>query len=490
MLVPPPEPASENAPVTTAQPVRQNPNLTLAVLALGGVAYALLQSLVSPALPEMQRSLHTSESAISWVLTAYLLSASVATPVIGRLGDMFGKERVLAIILVVLAGGTLLAAVAPSVQLLILARVIQGAGGGIFPLAFGIIRDEFPREKVAGSIGVVSALLGIGGGLGVVLAGLIVDNMSYHWLFWFPLIGIVIAIVATHFYVPESPVKSPGEINWTGALLMSLGLAGVLLAISEGNSWGWGSAKTLGLFAAGASLLVLWVRVELVVREPLVDMRMMRVRGVWTTNLVAFMLGVGMYSSFILLPQFVQLPQSTGFGFGDSVTGAGLILLPSAVSMLIAGSFAGSLERRYGSKPPLMAGTAFAAASFVLLAVAHGSPATFYVASALLGIGIGLAFASMANLIVQNVRQEQTGVATGMNTVTRTLGGAVGGQVAATILVNSLAANGLPGEGGFTTAFWFCAAALVVGLVVTTAIPGRRAAQASAAGLAAQPADA
>jgi MFS family permease len=219
-------------------------------------------------------------------------------------------------------------------------------------------------------------------------------------------------------------------------------------------------------------------------------MRMMQVRGVWTTNLVAFMLGVGMYSSFILMPQFVQLPQSTGFGFGDSVTGAGLILLPSAASMLIAGSFAGSLERRFGSKPPLMAGTAFAAACFLLLAVAHGSPATFYVASALLGIGIGLAFASMANLIVQNVRQEQTGVATGMNTVTRTLGGAVGGQVAATILVNSLAANGLPGEGGFTAAFWFCAAALVVGLVVTTAIPARPAAQASAVGLAAQPADA
>jgi EmrB/QacA subfamily drug resistance transporter len=475
--------------VTTAQAQRTTPNLTLAVLALGGVAYALLQSLVAPALPEMQHALHTSESAISWVLTAYLLSASVATPVIGRLGDMFGKERVLAVILVVLAFGTLLAAVAPSVGVLVLARVIQGAGGGIFPLAFGIIRDEFPREKVAGSIGIVSALLGIGGGLGVVLAGLIVDNMSYHWLFWFPLIAILVAIVATHFYVPESPVKSPGSINWAGAGLMSFGLAGVLLAISEGNDWGWGSGRTLGLFAAGLILLVLWVRVELAAREPLVDMRMMQLRGVWTTNLVAFMLGVGMYSSFILLPQFVQLPESTGFGFGDSVTGAGLILLPSAAMMLIAGSFTGALERRFGSKPPLMFGTAFAAACFVLLAVAHGSPATFYVASGLLGIGIGLAFASMANIIVQNVRQDQTGVATGMNTVTRTLGGAVGGQVAATILVNSLASNGLPGESGFTSAFWFCAAALILGLVVTTAIPRRGASEAPVGALAARPAE-
>ncbi|WP_037409914.1 MFS transporter [Candidatus Solirubrobacter pratensis] len=475
--------------MTTTHAQRTNPNLTLAVLALGGVAYALLQSLVAPALPEMQRALHTSESAISWVLTGYLLSASVATPVIGRLGDMFGKERMLAVILVVLAFGTLLAAVAPSVGVLVLARVIQGAGGGIFPLAFGIIRDEFPREKVAGSIGIVSALLGIGGGLGVVLAGLIVDNMSYHWLFWFPLIAIVVAIAATHLYVPESPIKSPGSINWSGALLMSFGLAGVLLAISEGNDWGWGSGRTLGLFAGGLILLVLWVRVELAAREPLVDMRMMQVRGVWTTNLVAFMLGVGMYSSFILLPQFVQLPESTGFGFGDTVTGAGLILLPCSAMMLVAGSFTGALERRYGSKPPLMAGTVFSAACFVLLALAHGSSATLYIASGLLGIGIGLAFASMANLIVQNVRQEQTGVATGMNTVTRTLGGAVGGQVAATILANSLAADGLPGEGGFTAAFWFCGAALILGLIVTLAIPGRRSSESPAGALAARPAE-
>jgi MFS family permease len=199
----------------------------------------------------------------------------------------------------------------------------------------------------------------------------------------------------------------------------------------------------------------------------------MRIKGVWTTNVVAFMLGVGMYSSFILLPQFVQLPKSSGFGFGASVTGAGLILLPSAAAMLIAGSFAGGLERRFGSKPPLMVGTAFAAACFVLLAVAHGAPLDFYLASGLLGIGIGLAFASMANLIVQNVRREQTGVATGMNTVLRTLGGAVGGQVAATILVNRLAADGLPAESAFTAAFWFCAAALILGLLATIAIPSR-----------------
>jgi EmrB/QacA subfamily drug resistance transporter len=452
---------------------RQHFNVTLAVLALAGVSFALLQSLVAPALPEIQHSLHTSESMVSWVLTGYLLSASVSTPIVGRLGDMFGKDRVLVVVLVMFAVGTLVAAVASSIGVLIIARVVQGIGGGIFPLAFGIIRDEFPRDRVSGGIGLMSALLGIGGGLGVVLAGVIVDRLSYHWLFWIPLVAIVGATVLAHFYVPESPVKTPGKINWLGAALMSAGLGGVLLAISEGNTWGWTSGRTLGLLALGGVLVLLWIPAELRADEPLVDMRMMRLKGVWTTNLVAVLLGVGMYSSFILVPQLVQLPESTGFGFGATVTGAGLFLLPATLMMLLVGSLAGRLEVRFGSKPPLIAGAVSAAASFLLLAAAHGQRIDIYASMTLLGIGIGLAFAALANLIVDNVRQDQTGVATGMNTVMRTVGGAVGGQIAAALLSNNLAGDGLPAERGFTLAFIVGAGALVVGIGAAILIPGR-----------------
>ena len=157
-------------------PDRRRPGLTFVVLALAGTTYSLLQSLVAPALPNIEHALHTSENSVSWVLTSYLLSASVATPLIGRLGDMYGKKRLLLIVLALLSIGTLVSAVASSLPLMLVGRVIQGAAGGIFPLAFGIIRDEFPRERVAGAIGLVSALLGVGGGAGVVLAGPIVDN--------------------------------------------------------------------------------------------------------------------------------------------------------------------------------------------------------------------------------------------------------------------------------------------------------------------------
>jgi EmrB/QacA subfamily drug resistance transporter len=457
----------------TTPPPRQHYGITLLALAMGGLAYALLQSLVAPALPEIQHSLHASESGVTWVLTAYLLSASVATPLLGRLGDIHGKERVLVAVLIALAIGTVISALATSLPLLVVGRVVQGAGGGVFPLAFGIIRDEFPRERVAGAIGLMSAILGIGAGAGIVLAGVIVDHLSYHWLFWFPLIGVVLATVATLLYVPESPVKAPARISWGAAALLSVGLAAVLLAVSEAVSWGWGSPRTLGLAAAGVIVLAFWVRVELASDEPLVDMRMMRLRGVWTTNLVGFLLGFGMFSSFILLPQLVELPKSTGYGFGASVTGAGLFMLPSTVAMLLVGPMAGRLERRFGSKPPLVVGVVFAAVAYVVLAVAHGAAIDIYVASALLGIGIGLAFAAMANLIVVAVPRDQTGVATGMNTVMRTIGGALGSQIIASLLTANVAATGLPTDSGFVVGFWIAAGVLAVGVVAAVAIPGR-----------------
>jgi EmrB/QacA subfamily drug resistance transporter len=455
--------------------------LTFAVLALGGVSYALLQSLVAPALPNIQHALHTSEDSVSWVLTAYLLSASVATPVIGRLGDMHGKERMLLIVLALLSLGTVVSALATSLAVMLVGRVLQGAAGGIFPLAFGIIRDEFPRERVASRIGLMSALLGVGGGVGVVLAGPIVDNLSYHYLFWLPLIPIVAATVATHFFVPESPIKVPDKVSWLAAALMSTGLVLVLVAVSETAKWHWLSAKTVGCIAAGVAVLALWVRVESRSSHPLVDMHMMRIRGVWTTNAVALLLGFGMYASFILLPQYVETPTAAGYGFGATVTQAGLFMVPSTITMLLFGAQTGRLERRFGSKPPLLAGGLLAMASFLMLAFARSERWEIYVAAALLGAGIGLAFAAMANLIIENVGPSQTGVATGMNTVTRTVGGAFGGAATASIIAATIGLNGHPSTHGYTAAFGLCAAALAIGVLIGTLIPQRRPEQAFAA---------
>ncbi|HEX8053761.1 MAG TPA: MFS transporter, partial [Thermoleophilaceae bacterium] len=448
-------------------------NITLMVLAVSALAYALSQTMVAPALPQIQHDLHTSATSVTWVLTVYLLTASVATPIVGRLGDMFGKERMLLVVLGFFALGSLVAALSHSVALLVAGRAIQGIGGAVFPLAFGIIRDEFPREKVATAIGLISATFGIGGGAGLVLSGAIVDNLSYEWIFWLALVVVLVAMVATRLFVPESPVKSPARIDWVGAGLLSGGLVALLAAVSEGNRWGWGSPGILLLFATAAVLLVALVRYELAFDEPLVDMRMMRARPVLTTNITALLIGFGMFGSFILIPQLVQTPESTGFGFGATVTEAGLFMLPSTAVMLVAGPISGALGSRLGSKLPLLIGTLMASSAFGFLAIVHDQRWAIYVGTALMGLGIGFSFAAMANLVVEAVDQRQTGIASGMNTIMRTIGGSIGGQLAASVVAGHVA-NGQPTSTGFTIAFTLSSVVVLGAFLCALAIPARR----------------
>jgi len=446
-----------------------SPTKILAVLSLAALAYSVLSSAVIPALPTFQRSLHTSETGVTWLLTGFLLSASVGTAIIGKLGDMYGKKRLLVWTLLILAAGTLLAAVSSSLAVLIVARLIQGVAGGIFPLSFSIARDEFPADRVAGSIGLMSAILGIGSGLGLVVGGLIDEHLNWHWLFWIPLPAMVLAAVCTWRYIPESQVRSPGRVNWAAAALMTTGMSGLLLAIAQTTAWGWTDPRTLALLAAGLAVCAVWIVVEVRSRNPLIDMTMMRVRGVWTANLAAFLLGGGLYAWFLLIPQFAQLPTSTGFGYGASVVAAGLYLLPCAVGMGVLGSLAGRVERRFTSRRALIAGAAISAVACGWLTLTSRHPYDMLVSSALLGVGIGLAFSALGNLIVQAVPPSQTGVASGMNTVLRTLGGALGGGIAATFVAGRVV-RGLPALAGFTATFamaaLFLAGCVVAGLLI------------------------
>jgi EmrB/QacA subfamily drug resistance transporter len=455
-------------------PDRQHYALTFAVLAIAGLAYSIMSAMVAPALPDIQRELHASPTGVAWVLTAFLLSTSVFTPIAGRLGDMFGKERMLIITLAVLTVGSVIAALATSLNVLLLGRVIQGTGGAIFPLAFGIIRDEFPRERIAGGIALISAILGIGGGLGIVLAGPIVDGLSYHWLFWIPMFPVVIALVAAFFWVPESPVKTPGRVNWLGAALLSAWLVCLLVAVSEGQQWGWTSARFVGLILAALVIAVAWVRQERGATEPLVDMTMMRIRGVWTVNAAALLIGAGLYSSFILIPQFVEEPTSSGYGFGASVTQAGLFMLPSTVMMLLVSPIAGRLSNAFGSRVPLVAGALVTTVAFGFMGFVHGEKIDIYIGAGLMGIGIGLAFASLANLIVEAVPPTQTGVATGINTVMRTVGGAIGSTIGAAVIAGTVVGDGSPTESGFRAAFLIAAAAGLLALLAALSVPRPR----------------
>ncbi|MGW1782454.1 MFS transporter [Streptomyces sp. NPDC002143] len=454
---------------------RKSTRLTFAVLATGAGVFSMLQSLIAPALPTVQHALHTSQSTATWVMTAYLLSASVFTPILGRVGDLIGKKRTLVAVLLAVLAGCLLAALAPNIGVLIVARVIQGIGGALFPLSFGIIRDEFAPSQVPGSISNLSAVIAAGGGVGMVAAGPIVSALDYRWLFWIPVGIVAAAALIAQRYVPESPDRAEGKVSWLGAVLLSGWLVALLLPLSQAGSWGWGSARVIGLFAVAVALFALWLTFEARSRHPLIDLRIMRLPAVWTTNLAALLFGAGMYAIWSFLPGFVQTPSTAGYGFGASVTASGLLMLPMLVAMFVSGVLSGRLEPRVGAKALLTTGAALGALALGFLALWHDEQWQVAFVAGVFGLGIGLAFASMANLIVGSVPAGQTGAATGMNANIRTIGGSIGAAVTGVLVTGRLQPSGLPYDSGYTHGFTLLAVLCLGAAFAALLVPVRRA---------------
>ena len=446
--------------------------LTFAVLMVAVGSFALLQSLVVPVLSQLEREFDTNQATVTWVLTAYLLSASVCTPLLGRLGDVIGKKRMLVVALAALSVGSLMAALSSSIAWLIFARVVQGAGGGVLPLSFGIIRDEFPPKKMHGGLSVVASLAAVGFGIGIVVAGPIVDVLSYHWLFWIPMITTGVAALGAATLVPESPVRTAARrLPLLPAALLSTCLVALLLGLSQGNRWGWRSDRVLGLFAAAFVLAAVWIVLETRVSVPLIDMTMMRQRGVWTANVVAGFVGFGVYASFGFLPQFLQTPSEAGYGFGATITESGHLLLPSAVASFLMGFTTARLVKVLGARIVVVVGTLASATAFASIALWHDATWQLFAATTFQGVGSGLVFSSLAGAVIASVPPEQTGVASGMNANIRTIGGSVGSAVMAGVVTARLGPAGLPLESGYVVGFAVLAGGMVLAAVAAAFIP-------------------
>ncbi|MGP4086026.1 MFS transporter [Streptomyces sp. KR55] len=444
---------------------------TLLVLLLAVFAFALLQSLINPVLPALQKDLDTTQNLIAWVMTAFLLSASVCTPVVGRLGDRYGKDRVLVASLLALAAGSAISAAAPDISLMLVGRVVQGVGGGVLPLTFGIIRDELPQEKTPGAIGVAAALAAVGGGVGVVVAGPLTDAFGIRSLFWIPAALIVAAAVAARVVIPPSPARNPTPVSWLATTLMAGWLVALLVPLAQASRWGWTSPAVIAPLLAAVALATWWVVVEKRSDRPLVDMRMMRSTAVWTTNLVSLLFGVSLFAVMAFLPVFVQTPPQAGYGFGASVTQAGLLLLPMTVTMFFAGLASARLVKRLGARHVLVTASALNVVAVVALAVEHDRRWHIAAALALMGVSLGIAFSTMSNVIVAAVRPDQTGVANGVTANVRTIGGSVGVAVMSGILSAHTPADGLPTESGYAYGFAVLAVAGVAALLIASLIP-------------------
>jgi EmrB/QacA subfamily drug resistance transporter len=443
----------------------------MAILALAALAFALAQTAVIPGMRGMTQSLHTSTATVTWVLTGYLVAAAVLTPVMGRLGDMFGKRRMLAVALVLFGAGGAVAAAAPNVWIVVAARVLQGAGGGIFPLCFGIISDSFPEKRRPGALGLISAIAGVGAGAGLVLGGLLIDHASYHWIFWSGTIMAALAIIGVRA-LPDSGEHTPGRIDYAGSALLAVGITAPLIALTETTSWGWGSARTLGLIAGGLVVLVLFGLFERRVKAPLVNMAVFARPSVLVTNIATLLVGFAMFGAFVLVPQLAETPKISGYGFGLGATAAGLLLLPACLTMLAFGPLSGKLGVRFGARVPLIAGGLISAAGLAAEAASHASEGAVIGYSIVVFAGVGLAFAAMPNLIVGAVPRSETGEATGVNTLIRSLGSSIGSQIAATLLaVGVTAAHPLPPGSAYTKAFAIGAAVAAAAGIAACFIP-------------------
>ncbi|MCL2514340.1 MAG: MFS transporter [Microbacteriaceae bacterium] len=459
----------------------QNPTIAFTILALAVASLTALQSLMAPVLPAMQHDLHTTQTGATWIMSSWLLSAAVATPLVGKAGDMIGRKRAIVVVLALIAIGTLVSALAPNLAVVLIGRVLQGFGGALSALAFGMLRDIYPAHRVPGAIGLMSSILAIGSGLGIVLAGPIVSALDWRWLFWLPMILVVLLTVAAILWLPDAGARAGGRISLLPAALLAGWLIALLLPLSEGSVWGWSSPLTQGLFVLAVVLLVLWIVVETRVANPVIDMKLMRMPAVWTTNLVAVLFGAIMFAILTFLPQLVQTPRVSGYGLGLSVTGAGLVILPMVVGMGVTGPLSARISCRISFRMQLALTSVISAVATAGIAFLHGTAVEIALWGLLYGIGLGFAYAALSSLVVQSVPAAQTGVATGMNANIRTIGGAIGTAVVASVVTAHVSTTtALPLERGYVGGFALLAVFAVVATGVALLVPRRAGASADA----------
>jgi EmrB/QacA subfamily drug resistance transporter len=453
------------------------PNAVVAVLAFAGIVVSLMQTLVIPIVPELPRLLDAPASDTAWAVTATLLAAAVATPVVGRLGDMFGKRRMLLISVVMLIAGSVVCALSDSLIPMIIGRVLQGLASGVIPLGISIMRDELPAERLAGATALMSASLGIGGALGLPAAALIADNFSWHVLFWTSAALGVVALALVSLLVPESRVRTGGRFDLVGGIGMATGLVCLLLGISKGADWGWASGTTIGLFVAAVVVLLAWGWFELRTDQPLVDLRTTARRQVLVTNLASIAVGFAMFAMSLVLPQLLQLPSQTGYGLGRSMLVAGLVMAPSGLVMMVTAPISAVVSKARGPKTTLMIGALIVAAGYGVNIVLMTEVWHFVLAACVIGAGIGFTYGSMPALIMGAVPASETAAANSLNTLMRSIGTSSASAVAGVILAQMTTDFGgyaLPSESGFKVVLAVGAGAALLAFVVASFIPRQK----------------
>ncbi|MGI8334843.1 MFS transporter [Actinomadura scrupuli] len=450
------------------------------VLALAGIVASVMQTLVVPLIGELPQILHTSASNATWAITGTLLAAAVATPVTGRLGDLYGKKRMMLTLLAPLIAGSVVCALAGSLAPMIVGRGLQGIGMGIVPLAVSALRDLLPPERLGSAIALISASMGIGGALGLPISAAVAEQASWRVLFWGSAVLSLLVAVATWLVVPATPVKARARFDPLGALGLGVGLLCLLLGVSKGSDWGWTSGTILGLFAVSLVVLPVWALWELRTGDPLIDLRVTARPQVLLTNVASIVVGFAMYAQALIVPQLLQLPEATGYGLGTSMLGAGLAMAPGGLMMMLLAPVGGKLTAARGPKVTLFAGTLVIALGYASSLVLMGSVWGLVLVGCICNTGVGLAYGAMPALIMGAVPVSETASANSFNTLMRSIGTAVSATVVGVVLAQmtvQLGGHALPSEQGFRVGLLLGGGSALLAAAITLTIPARRAAR-------------
>lgn len=454
------------------------PGGVVATLALAGTTAAIMQTLVTPLIADLPKILNTTASNATWVITTTLLVAAVCVPVVGRLGDLVGKRTMLLVCSVPLIAGSVVCALSSSVVPMIVGRGLQGMGMGMVPLGIALLRDVVPTEKLSSSIALVSASMGIGGGLGLPIAAAVAQYANWRVLFWGSAVLATIIGVLIWFLIPSVPASAKGQrFDAPGALSLGAGLVSLLLAISKGADWGWGSGTTLGLFVAAVVLLVGWGAWELRTKDPLVDLRTTARPRVLLTNIASIFVGFAMYASMLVAPQLLQFPEATGYGLGQSILAAGLWMAPGGLMMMVVSPIGGKLTNVHGPKVTLLGGVLVIAGGYGLSLALMGSAWGIMVSIMVISSGVGLAYGSMPALIMSSVPVSETAAANSFNTLMRSLGTSIGAAVIGLVLsqmTTDIGGFSIASESGFRTALLIGCGVALVSAAIAAVIPAVR----------------
>ena len=472
--------SSSDTPLSAAERARlthrPSDRAIITTLALTGLIAAFMQTLVTPIIPRLPDFLNTTTADATWVLTSTLLAAAISTPISGRLGDMYGKRRVVIVLLMLMAAGSIISALSNTLIPMIVGRVFQGIGLGVIALGISILRDVIHPKNLGGAVALISATLGVGGGIGLPVAALIAQNFDYHYLFWLATALAIVAVVLVLAIVPVSTLRAGGNFDFIGALGFAIGLIGILLAVSKGSEWGWTSATTLGLLVGGLAVLVVWGIIELRTTDPLVDLRVAGRRPVLLTNLASISVGFAFFITTAALPVLLEAPTTTGVGLGQTLIVSSLCLMPLGLVMFVMSPVAARLSAARGPRTSLILGGFIIAVAFAVAVWLHSEIWHVILVSTIVGLGVGFAYAAMPTLIMRVVPPTETAAANGLNSVMRTLGSTVAATLVGLVISSHLVLSGgvaIPTTVAFRIIFAMGSGVVLAGVIVAFFIPRR-----------------